>query len=215
MKSKHFILAVAAGLACVAGLAGVAAPVRAETCTTQYGGTTTCVPADLTINKEVRNPATNIFVENLGVSDTLFVKDNEVLYKLTVKNTGSETLNPITVHDIFPPYLTFMSGPGTYDSDTRTLTFELDNVVAGESRSVEILAKVVELPSDKDVVCVVNHADAAAGGRYDEDTAQICLGANVLGATLPVAGFNDLTVIVPFLAVGLGGLVLLKRNAMR
>lgn len=220
MTSKH----IAVSLISVAlSLTAFAGSVRAENCTTtttQYGSTTTCVPTDLTINKEVAKPVVNEkgvsvsseFVENLGTGDYLFKPGNEVLYRLTIKNASGETFNPVTVHDVLPSYLTFVAGPGTYDKDTRTLTFELANMIAGETRQVEILAKVLDYSNDKSVFCVENKADAAAAGRYDEDTAQICLGTNVLGSTLPVAGFNDIALMLPALGVALGGIALLRKN---
>src|SRR5260221_14701623 len=97
--------------------------VFADTCTTQYGGTTTCVPTDLTINKQVKNPINNVFVENLTTTDATFAPGREVLYRLTIKNNSGQTFNPVNVKDILPPYLIFVSGPGTYDSATRTLSF--------------------------------------------------------------------------------------------
>lgn len=189
---------------------------QAQTCTTQYGGTTTCVPADLTINKQVKNPVSNIFVENLSSTDPAFSPNTEVLFKLTIKNASGETFNPVTVKDTFPPYLTFVSGPGTYDKATNTLTFQLENMIAGETRTQEILVKVVDtgaFPKGKTFVCVTNAASVSALNRNDRDTSQLCIQTEVLGATtLPVAGFNDLLILLPFVGTGLGGLALMKRK---
>jgi uncharacterized repeat protein (TIGR01451 family) len=207
MKSKHiatYLFFVLCSLFIAAG------QVHADTCTTQYGGTTTCVPTDLTVNKEVRNPINNVFVENLGTGDKLFKTGDEVTYRLTIKNASGETFNPVTVHDVLPPYLTFVAGPGTYNKDNRTLTFTLENLIAGETRQVEILARVVDLPNDKSVFCVENKADVSALNRYDDDTAQVCLGTNVLGSTLPVAGFDDFALLLPAVGVALSGIVMLK-----
>ena len=228
MKSKYIARSlgfILTGLACVAGLASVAARVNAQSCTTQYGGTTTCVPTDLTINKQVAQPVTDskggvtastTFVENLGVNQA-FTPGADVLFRLTVKNASADTLNPVTVKDVLPAYLAFVSGQGSYDAGSRTLTITLDNMGAGESRTVEILTKVVDatqfpanpdsIGANQNVFCTTNYAEARALDRFDDDTAQLCFQP---AQNLPVAGYNDLLLLLPFAGVGLSGLVLLK-----
>lgn len=191
-------------------------PVFADMCTTQYGGSTTCVSSDLTINKQVRNPVTNNFVENLSSTDPAFSPGSQVLFRLIIKNTSGQTFNPVAVKDTFPSYLTFVAGPGTYDKASNTLTFNLDNVIAGETRTVEILAKVNDksaFPSGNSFFCVTNAASVSSLNRNDRDTAQLCIQTELMGATtLPVAGFNDLLLVLPFMGVGLGGVALLKNG---
>ncbi len=190
--------------------------VNADTCTTQYGGSVTCIPSDLTVNKQVRNPVTNNFVENLSSTDPAFSPGSSVLFRLIIKNTSGQTFNPVAVKDTFPGYLTFVAGPGTYDKASNTLTFNLENVIAGETRTVEILAKVNDksaFPSANSFFCVTNVADVSSLNRADHDTAQLCIQTSLMGATtLPVAGFNDLLLVLPFMGVGLGGVALLRKN---
>lgn len=213
MKTKNIVLSL---LSTFAFIALVSSPVQADTCTTQYGGTTTCVPTDLTVNKQVKNPNTNVFVENLTTTDPTFTAGKEVLYKLIVKNSSGQTFDPITVRDTLPQYLTFVSGPGSYNAATRVLEFELTKMIAGETREIEVLARVLEasqLPAGKTLFCVVNTVEVSALNRVDSDSAQVCLQNGVLGVTtLPVAGVNDLLLLLPFAGVGLGGLALLKKR---
>lgn len=210
MNTKTIIFSLAS---IAAGLALAATPVFAQSCTTQYGGqygnTTTCMPADLTINKQVQNPVTGTFVENLTASDPIFALGQNVLFQLTITNASGQTFDPVTVKDVLPSDLTFVSGPGSYDSGNHTLTFTLSNLIAGETRTVQVMARVAWL--DKSTVCVNNYAEARddAVGRFDSDTTQLCLGSNVLGATtLPVAGFNDLALLLPFAGVALSGVAM-------
>ena len=210
MNTKGIVLSV------LASLVLFARPVYADMCTTQYGGETTCKPSDLTINKEVRNPSSLNFVENLSASDPTFAPGADVLYRLIIKNTSGETFNPVYVKDVLPSFLTFVSGPGSYDSGSRTLTFELKEVYAGETRTVDIMARVNNVSSfdGKSFVCVTNYAEAKALNRFDSDTAQICVQNQVLGVTtLPVAGFNDYFLLLPFAGVGLTGFAMLKKKS--
>lgn len=190
--------------------------VNAQSCTTSYGGAATCLQGQLVLIKDVKNPITSGFVKNLSTADATFSPDGEVLFRLTVKNTGSANLDPVTVKDIFPNHLTFESGPGTFDSSSKTLTFTLNNLLSGESRQVQIMAKIdpaSSFPTGRNFFCEVNDALAQAGGISAEDTAQLCIQTNVLGtSTLPVAGNNDWLLILPFLGLGGLGLVLAKRG---
>lgn len=202
-------------LAFLLGALFAAPHVAAQECTTQYGGTTTCVSTSLTINKQVKNPATGNFVENLGSSDPTFSAGGEVLFRLIIKNTGTKTLTTVTVKDIFPNELTFAAGPGTFDRGSNTLTFTMNNLTAGESRMVEILASVdpAKVARDRSLFCVVNRATISANNQSDQDTAQLCIQTNVLGATtLPVAGFNDFALLLPFATLGLTGIALLVKR---
>ncbi len=215
MNKKSIVLSLFSILASFAFLAFPARQAFADMCTTQYGGETTCKPSDLTINKEVRNPSSLNFVENLSSTDPTFAPGSDVLYRLIIKNSSGETFHPVTVRDVFPSFLTFVAGPGTYNAGTNTLTFSLDNLIAGETRSVDIMARVSPTDSfnGKSFVCVNNYAEVRALNRFDSDTAQICLSNNVLGATtLPVAGENDYLLLLPFAGVGLMGFALLRKK---
>ncbi len=179
------------------------------------------VPANLTINKEVKNPITNGFVENLGSTDPTFSPGSTVTFKLTVKNASGETFSPVEVVDQFPDYLTFIESttPGTYDVGKRRLVMNLENLIAGESRTIEVTAKVAErsaFASDRDFFCVSNYTKATAPARPngDDDTAELCITTRVKGAeNLPVAGFNDFATILPFLSLGGIGFILLKKKS--
>jgi uncharacterized repeat protein (TIGR01451 family) len=197
----------------------LARPVSADMCTTQYGGSETCKPSDLTVNKQVINPITKIFVENLTTTDPTFVPGSEVTYRLIIKNNSGETFNPVNVKDILPPYLTFIAGnPGTFDNDSanHVVNFKLENFYAGETRSFDLRFRVSDasyFPSGKSLFCVSNVAEVRALNRFDSDSSQACLqNGTVLASTLPVAGYNDLLLLLPMAGVTLGGIALLKKN---
>lgn len=184
-----------------------------------YGETCT-LPVNLTINKEVKNPITNLFVENLGSTDPTFSPGATVTFKLTVMNTSGETFNPVEVVDQFPDYLTYVSSSvaGNYDSGKRRLVMKLENLIAGETRDIEVTAKVANrsaFASNRDFFCVSNYTKVTAPARPDgdDDTSELCITTRVgETAILPVAGFNDLFTILPFLSLGGIGLVLLRKK---
>lgn len=210
IKHKAIVLSVA-----TAGLLTLAPSVGAQTCTTQYGGDATCPPTDISINKMVSQPVTkggvSTFVENLGATQP-FAPEQDVMFRLVVTNTSGHALSRVTVKDVLPQYLTFVSGAGSYDANTRTLTVVLENMAASESRTIDFVAKFVpatQFPAGQSAFCVTNYAEVRAENRFDDDTAQACV---TVAPTLPVAGFNDLALLLPFAGVGLSGLALLKKR---
>jgi uncharacterized repeat protein (TIGR01451 family) len=149
-----------------------------------------------------------VFVENLTTTDPLFAPGSEITYRLIIKNNSGETFNPVNVKDILPSYLTFIAGsPGTFDYDTsiNVVNFKLENFYAGETRSFDLRCKVA---SNATASCISNVAEVRALNRFDSDSAQACIGYS----TLPVAGFDDLALILPFVGVSIGGIALLRKS---
>ena len=185
----------------------------AQNCTTQYGGGQTCLPVDLTINKQIKDLSTSNFFDNLSVSSSSFALGNQFTFRLTITNSSGETFTNINVRDIFPPTMAFVSGPGTYDAGSRTLNFTIDSLPAGQNRVFDVVAKVTSTMASAQ--CAVNSSSVTALQRptADDDTAQICVTGQVLGVTtLPVAGVNDLWVISISALSGIGGLALLLKK---
>ena len=216
MKTKHIATTLFTSLAIIAVLA-LPTQLAKATGLGSYGCTGDCTtPNDLTINKQVYDPIKKVYVENLGPTDTTFAAGDLVQYKLKVTNGSGETMS-VTVEDVLPAYMTWLGGDGTYDKASNKVTMKLDYMIAGTSQELTILAKVADgkdLPA-KSEFCVTNTAKAFSSARPngDDDTSQACIGTNVLGVTrLPAAGFNDLTMLIPFAITGLTGLALIKRR---
>lgn len=161
-------------------------------CMPVYGGGVQCPRVgQVLIDKTVRNPSTDIFVDNLGLSDPKYRPQWTVTFRVTVKNSGDQLLDKVTVTDKLPQFVDFMSGPGTYDSKNRTLTWEVNNLVGETSQVFEIKARVVHvavLPSEKSVVCPVNVVDAKSNGQSDRDESQFCIQKELVVPQVPTAG---------------------------
>ena len=128
------------------------------------------------------NPQTNQFVVNLNINDPRYQPGSTVTFQIAVTNTGSSNISRMQVSDVFPQYLTFSSGTGNFDSNTKTLTFEVDNLAVNEVRNFTILGKVVDssqIPlAQGSVVCVVNQATATNldnNSQTGQDNAQFCI----------------------------------------
>jgi len=149
-------------------------------CQPVYGGGEVCISkGNILINKTVQNPQSGAFVDNLSLSnDPRFSAEQNVIYQLTISNTGSENFAEVEVTDVFPSHLTFISGPGSYNPDSRVLTFKIQNLEAGQSEVFNLVARVVSenlLPKDQAVTCVINQVKVKAGENESSDLAQVCI----------------------------------------
>lgn len=161
-------------------------------CVPVYGGGVQCPRVgQVLIDKTVRNSSTGIFVDNLGPTDPRYRPGWTVTFKLVVKNTGDQTLDKVTVKDTLPDFVDFTSGPGNYDSNSKTLTFDIFNLSGGTSQTFDIVARVVHvgvLPTDKSIVCVVNNVNAVTSNQNDSDSSQFCIEKEMIVPSVPAAG---------------------------
>lgn len=146
------------------------------------------VPRQILVDKTIKNPITLEYLNNLDSSLVLFAADNLVDFKVKVKNTGDEELKNIEVKDTLPPYVIFQSGPGSYDSGSRILTWKIDELDPGQESIFDIQVKVVpasQLPQGG-TTCVINWVEAKAEtGEYDTDNSQFCIEARILAKVTP------------------------------
>jgi uncharacterized repeat protein (TIGR01451 family) len=192
-------------LTCLGVLLGLflARPVLAEIrCEPQYGGGEVCVRIGaLQVNKLVWDPESHAFVDNLGPTHHRFLPGEEILFKIKVKNVGDEVFNKVDVDDTLPPFLRRVGG--------EELSFDIDDLVPGEEREVEIKAVVVEEKVGLDQ-CDVNLVEARADGQVVRDTARICVSKKAAEVVvLPKTGPSPSLVWPAFLFVTLLGTVLL------
>ena len=170
-------------------------------CQPIYGGGDTCATTpQLEINKKVQNPKSTLFVDNLSVSDPRFSASQTVTFKITVKNASTEKLSNLTISDILPNFVDFVSGVGTFDSKTNTLTLKLDKLESNEVRDFYIQAKVKSnnsLPTDQNVTCIVNQSIIEVSGKKSQDNSQFCIEKSVPAPVNPATTKGGLKVFPP------------------
>jgi uncharacterized repeat protein (TIGR01451 family) len=152
-------------------------------CQPIYGGGQTCITTgNISINKTVLNPETNKMVDGLSINDPRYQPGYLVTFQIAVTNTDNNNISKIKVSDVFPQYVTFSSGPGSFDNNTKSLSFEIDNLAANETKTFTILGRIVsdsQIPiSQGGIVCVVNQAIAYNldnKSQVSQDNAQLCI----------------------------------------
>lgn len=157
-------------------------------CEPIYGGGENCPATNIAIDKMVFNPQKNVFVDNLGVNDFEYKSGDIVTFQVKVTNTGSTTISTFTVKDVFPNFLLFATGPGTFDTASHTLIFDVTNLTPNQVQTFTITGKVAStdqlshMPSS----CLVNQAIATnLTGEIVQDTAQFCIDTNNMNTNGP------------------------------
>lgn len=158
-------------------------------CQAVYGGGQTCTSSAFTIQKFVLKPGGS-FVNNLGINDPKFAQLQTVSFEIVITNTGSENIATLNVVDTLPQFVTFVSGPGTFNSSNQTLSFTISNLGVGQSQTVFIDTKVVasgNLPANQATTCMTNNVNANDNnGDTGNASSNFCVQQTVLGASQPV-----------------------------
>lgn len=187
-------------------------------CVPVYGGGVQCPRVgQVLIDKTVRNPSTGVFVDNLGPLDPTYRPEWLVTFRLTIRNSGDATLDKVTVTDKLPDFVDFTSGPGSYDSKSKTLTFDIFNLSGGISQTYNIVARVVHpavLPADKPIVCVVNNVNAVTSSQTDSDSSQFCIGKEMVVPAVPIAGPKEWMISLTGLTTALILGIYLRKKAI-
>jgi|SRR5581483_2322885 len=181
-------------------------------CTQIYGGN--CQPGTVTITKTVQDPQTKQFVNNLGANDDKFTPGSTVTFHIDVTNNGNTNLSSVQVVDTLPQYLSFVSGPGSYDANTRTLTDTIGTLNANQTQELTVVGKLAttsSLPGNQGTLCLVNQATATQNGSTVMSTSQFCVALPTLSApqrvtTAPPTGPEALPLLglIPTALAGLG-----------
>lgn len=175
------------------------------------------------IDKMVGKPSQNKgatsydYVDNLSPSDPRFAPNQEVWFKIKVKNTSNQALTAVEVKDYVPTYLEPLEGPGSWNGDTRILTWNAGDFAVDEEKIFYlkmIVAAQNSLPTDKGLFCIINKVDARNNVVYDDDTAQLCIEKQVKEVKkVPSAGPEMGIMLLSGETIALAVGIILKRKA--
>jgi len=198
-----------------------------EGCTPIYGGGQTCIQkGNVTVDKIVLDPKNNQYVNGLSVNESKYSPNQNVSFKIIVSN-GNTSVTKVTVKDVFPQNVRFVSGPGKYDSNTNTLTFDIGDLKSGESKTYTVVGKIDDSSKfpPTGTICEVNQVIITAdNGQTAQDNTQFCIetksqttkgGLPVEPApkiiTTPATG-PEMLPLLALLPGGLAGFILRKKS---
>src|SRR3989338_3856202 len=88
-------------------------------CQPIYGGGETCILSkDITLDIKVLNPDTNKMVDNLGINDPKYQSGFILTFQVLITNNRTTVIEKVNMQDIFPQFVSFSSGPGSFNSNT-------------------------------------------------------------------------------------------------
>jgi len=132
-------------------------------------------------------------------------KGEKVEFRITVRNTGDTELRDLKVNDLLPSELV----------SNDSLAFTIDTLKVNESKEFFVTATVKdsEFGDGKAGKCVINRATLKFNDKELSDTAVVCWGNGVLGATkLPETGpIETLVMTVTGLISAISGLVVRRK----
>lgn len=196
------------------------------TCRPSYGGAD-CPGQNIIVDKTVKNPDTNGYVDNLGVNDPKYAPTEVVSFTLKVTNPTNQTLKNVVVTDTLPAELTYVDGLNAqYDSAARRITFTIPELKAGETKTYTFNTKLADHTRfTYSVVCdITNVVTVKTTGAQDDDAARFCVeipgknppvtkgGQPVYpvppAKTTPPTGAGALMALIP---MGLAGIVMRRK----
>lgn len=193
-------------------------------CSGQYGQYGGCNPSYTILidkfvgvpNNAITDPVNANYIDNLSPSDPRFKPEQMVYFKAKVKNTSNTTLYSVTVKDYVPSYIEPLVGPGTYDSGSRTISFNAGDFAPSEEKVYYFKMQVVSinnLPSNQGLFCIINKAQAYNDKASDDDSAQLCIEKQVIGVTnVPSSGPEMGVLLLGLNIAGIGIGLALKRK---
>lgn len=190
-----------------------------ESCQPQYGSQE-CPNVVVTLDKKVLDPRSDdsnetkggqaqelTYVDNITSSDTdrRYSPTEKIIFKLSVKNTSDQTVENVVIEDKIPvDAVSNISGDGSFDANTQTVSINVGTLGAQEEKTYYITGTVVgadRLPSDQDVVCAVNQSHVKVQNQVvDEDNATFCIEkgrGTVTKGGLPVHEAPEVTTTPP------------------
>ena len=201
---------------------GFLAPRAYADCQPIYGGGQTCTSNNFTINKMVEVPSSSNFVDNLGPNDARFSPSQTITYKLIITNTGSNTIPTLNIVDNFPQLINFVSGAGNFDANSKTLSFTISNLGAGQNQTINLTAQAADSKTvPVGVICdgrtTNNVTISDNNGGSTGDSSQVCIqnSTAVLPATTvkttPATG-PEMIPLALLLPGALGGFILRRKS---
>lgn len=196
-----------------------------STCEPIYGGGQDCKnDLKFTINKLVKTPKGDSYVENLTAADNKYKAGSTINFKIKITNNGKRDIENLNMVDTFPQYLTFLAGVGNTNKGASSINFVVGKLQAGKSVEYVISAKAADASSLPQAInCVSNKITATADdGSVATDQAQVCIEKLVekpVGATIqqkpqvttiPATG-PEITILAGLLGSGAAGFFIRKK----
>jgi uncharacterized repeat protein (TIGR01451 family) len=153
-----------------------AAGAPTPTCVPVFGGGSPCNgDAAVVVNKQVRDPKSGRYVDNLSGT---YDPGQAVTFHIFFTNTSNKDLTGILIQDTFPRYLSYTDGDGKFDFTKQIFTANLTSLKKGQSKALSVTGTIVsadKIPSSPSPLCVTNVATVTQEGKTSSDSVPFCI----------------------------------------
>jgi len=166
----------------------------------------------IVVDKTVRPIEDSKFCDNISTEQKVFVENNEIEFKIVIKNSGNNDLTNLSVEDYLPKYLTLIFYPGVFNLTENKIETSIDKLGPGESKEYLIRARISDLPKSvysNKYIQMTNKVTVAANGVSDSDKTVYYVEA----ITVPSTGSEDLMVKTVLIVMAVGASVGLRKIA--
>jgi uncharacterized repeat protein (TIGR01451 family) len=104
--------------------------------------TPTIVLSRIRIDKKISSD-NKTFIDNIDFNQKVFRKGETVYFKIEVTNVGPERISNLEVVDNLPIDLGLLYNPGSYNSGTRVISWQIRDLEVGKSQVFDLAARVL------------------------------------------------------------------------
>jgi uncharacterized repeat protein (TIGR01451 family) len=168
----------------------------------------------IVVDKKIRPIDAVSFSDNLSSSVRTLNSNEQVEFQIVVTNNGTTKLSNISVKDTLPKYLGLIFYPGIYNSNTNVLTWNIDSLNAGESKSFLIRSKINgNIPSTNVATNAIFQQNCVTVNVVGKASDSDCSKYYVNRPVAPITGTNDIIVGTMVAVVAIGSAVGLRKAA--
>lgn len=153
-----------------------------SSCQIVYGGGKICPEnTSFSIESLIQVPGSKQenFINNMSGNDPKYKPLQNAVFKIKISNTGADKIKRLEIVNTLPEFVDFVLGPGNFDKEKKTLTFEALDIDPGQTREFLIAGRTSEekfFPANQSVACGTNYAKAVEENSITaESSSQVCI----------------------------------------
>lgn len=160
-----------------------------SSCPPIFGGGDPCVVhPNLTIDKKIEDPLSGQFLDALTYTISDQSEAENLVFRITVKNTSNNALSNISLTDTLPSVFTYISGNGKYDPVKKTFTNTINKLEKNQSKEYTLRVTINPEVLEKASACSINQAVITQNNKKGSDYVKTCINLSIDTTVTSVQG---------------------------
>lgn len=160
-----------------------------SSCPPIFGGGDPCVVhPNLTIDKKIEDPLSGQFLDALTYTISDQSEAENLIFRITIKNTSSNALSNISLTDTLPSVFTYVSGNGKYDPAKKTFTDTINKLEKNQSKEYTLRVTINPEVLEKASACSINQAVITQNNKKGSDYVKTCINLSIGTTVTSVEG---------------------------